>query len=64
MSTAVSASSSLSRQHRAWIALYSLQMASWKRNEVLEQNNITESDLTHYQESWFKMQVRRNMLEE
>ncbi|MET4105904.1 hypothetical protein [Hymenobacter sp. UYP22] len=64
MSTAVSTSSSLSRQHRAWIALYSLQIASSKRNEVLEQNNITESDLTEYQESWFKMQVRRNMLEE
>ncbi|RSK33128.1 hypothetical protein [Hymenobacter metallilatus] len=63
MSTAISACSTLSRQHRAWIALYSLQMATSHRNQVLAQNNVTESDLVEYQESWVKMQVRRGMLE-
>ncbi|MCA8830391.1 hypothetical protein [Hymenobacter pini] len=64
MSSAVSASSTLPRQHRAWIALYSLQLVPGQRNQVLAQNNVTEADLQEYQESWFKMQVRRNLLEE
>jgi hypothetical protein len=48
---------SLSRQHRAWIALYSLQNADVDRNQVLIQNNVTEKDLLDYWESWQQMRL-------
>ena len=51
-------SSSLSRQHRAWIALYSLDSYHRKREEVLRINDITEDDLQEFEESWLKLRCR------
>ena len=56
MSTAVPAS--LNRQHRAWIALYSLDSGQQDRATVLAQNNVTEADLTEFFESWFQLRCR------
>lgn len=56
MSTAVPVS--LNRQHRAWIALYSLDSSLQDRATVLEQNNVTEADLSEFFESWFQFRCR------
>lgn len=53
-----SPSSSLSRQHRAWIALYSLDSYHRKREEVLRLNDVTEEDLQEFEESWLKLRCR------
>ncbi|MBD2716640.1 hypothetical protein KBK19_16470 [Microvirga sp. STR05] len=50
--------SPLSRQHRAWIALYSLDSYHRKREEVLRVNDITEEDLQEFEESWLKLRCR------
>lgn len=47
----------LSRQHRAWIALYSLQNGAADRRLVLRQNQVTESDLCEHQESWVQLRA-------
>ncbi|SDY65511.1 hypothetical protein [Hymenobacter psychrophilus] len=47
----------LSRKHRAWVALYSLENPAFDRRQVLRENDVTESDLVHHTESW--MQLRR-----
>ncbi|WP_165768214.1 hypothetical protein [Hymenobacter amundsenii] len=45
----------LSRRHRAWIALYSLDAGHQNLAEVLRQNNVTEHDLWQYFDSWFNL---------
>lgn len=46
----------LSRQHRAWVALYSLQTGFLSRREVLAQNNVTEDDLAANRSGWLRLQ--------
>lgn len=48
----------LSRRHRAWIALYILDSAHCDRREVLRQNNVTETDLQEFFDSWFQLRGR------
>ncbi|MBB4601877.1 MULTISPECIES: hypothetical protein [Hymenobacter] len=48
----------LSRRQRTWIALYSLDAGHRDRAEVLQQNNVTEADLTEFEESWLQMRCR------
>lgn len=45
----------LSRRHRSWIALYILDSSHSDRLEVLRQNNVTETDLQEFFESWFQL---------
>lgn len=47
----------LSCQHRAWIALYSLQNGATDRNLVLLQNRVTEADLREHQASWYRLRA-------
>ncbi|UOG72792.1 hypothetical protein MTX78_11710 [Hymenobacter tibetensis] len=49
----------LTRQQRAWIALYSLLEVNQNRAEVLHLNDVTEEDLLEFEESW---QLLRNRL--
>lgn len=53
------APSGLSRQHRAWVALYSLHNDVTDRQQVLLQNNITEADLVEHSESWQQLRLYR-----
>jgi hypothetical protein len=46
----------LSRQHRAWVALYSLRGNFSSRQEVLAQNDVTEADLAAYVSGWLRLQ--------
>ncbi|WBO86174.1 hypothetical protein [Hymenobacter yonginensis] len=48
----------LSRQHRAWVALYSLQTSFLSRRDVLAQNNVTEADLAAHTPGWLRLQER------
>lgn len=48
----------LSRRHRAWIALYSLDAGRQDRAEILRQNSVTEADLAEFFESWYQMRSR------
>jgi hypothetical protein len=48
----------LSRRHRAWIALYILDSTHCDRREVLQQNNVTETDLQEFFDSWFQLRAR------
>lgn len=50
--------SALSRRHRAWIALYSLDTLHCDREAILRQNNVTEADLQEFFESWFQLRNR------
>jgi hypothetical protein len=54
----ISLPSSLSRQHRAWIALYTLDAMHCDREAVLRENGITDADLTEFFESWFQLRNR------
>lgn len=54
--------SGLPRQHRAWVALYSLQNSSADRNTVLLQNNVTETDLLEHLASWHRLRHDRPLL--
>jgi len=47
--------SGLSRQHRAWIALYSLELNEQTCANILQLNQVTEEDLTVFRPSWLKM---------
>lgn len=51
-------SSGLSRRHRTWIALYTLDAMHCDRDAVLRENNVTEADLTEFFESWFQLRNR------
>lgn len=51
----------LSCQHRAWVALYSLQNSSTDRNMVLLQNNVTETDLLDHLASWHRLRHDRQL---
>jgi hypothetical protein len=63
MAASVAASSSgLSRRHRAWIALYTLDAMHCDRAAVLRQNNVTEEDLTEFFEGWFQLRNRPTTL--
>lgn len=55
--TAQSIQQGLSCQHRAWIALYSLQNGAADRHLVLLQNRVTEADLREHQESWYRLRT-------
>lgn len=48
-------SSGLSRQHRAWVALYSLEANEQTRAHILRVNEVTEDDLIAFRPSWLKM---------
>ncbi|TGE13936.1 hypothetical protein [Hymenobacter elongatus] len=51
-------SSALPRKHRAWIALYALEGCEQDRTEILRINNVTESDLTEFEEGWLRLRCR------
>lgn len=51
----------MSRQHRAWVALYSLQIGLLSRNEVLAHYNVTETDLVDYLDSWLYLKVKHQL---
>ena len=53
-----SAASHLSRRHRAWIALYSLESRQQGRADILQLNQVTEADLAEFRESWLKLRCR------
>ncbi|WP_100336183.1 hypothetical protein [Hymenobacter chitinivorans] len=49
-------SPALSRKHRAWIALYALEGCDEQdRTEILRVNNVTEADLTEFEEGWLRL---------
>ncbi|TGE04854.1 hypothetical protein [Hymenobacter fodinae] len=45
-------------RHRAWIALYSIANNPVDRAEIMRINNVTETDLQEYEESWRRMRRR------
>jgi hypothetical protein len=45
-------------RHRAWIALYSIANSPVNRAEILRINNVTETDLAEYEDSWRRMRRR------
>lgn len=51
----------LSRQHRAWVALYSLKTDFLSRREVLAQNDVTEADLAAHMSGWLRLQVQHTL---
>ncbi len=53
--------SGLPREHRAWIALYCLESQSSDRQLILQQNEVTEEDLTRYLESWLELRRRHQL---
>lgn len=53
-----SKSSRLSRQHRAWIALYALYSGQWTLADALRLNEVTESDLVEFEASWMRLRSR------
>ncbi|OUJ74903.1 hypothetical protein [Hymenobacter crusticola] len=57
-SLATSATSKLSRQHRAWIALYSLYSGEWNLADALRLNEVTEADLAEFEASWMRLRFR------
>ena len=50
----------LSRKHRTWIALYSLEAGVQSRESIMRLNNVTEEDLRVFEESWHLMRTRRS----
>jgi len=52
------APSLLSRRHRAWVALYTLDLGQWVRDDVLRLNNVTEEDLAEFEASWLHLRCR------
>lgn len=48
----------LTRQQRAWVALYSLSTGRPDRAEILKQNAITEADLAEFIDSWLRLRSR------
>jgi len=58
----VASNSPLSRQHRAWIALYSLDSRHYNRrytqDYVLSVNNVTPEDLAEFEDSWLKLRCQ------
>ncbi|WP_139921801.1 hypothetical protein [Hymenobacter sp. DG01] len=51
----------LTRQQRAWVALYSLSAGCANRAEILEQNEVTEADLAEFIDSWLRLRSRTAM---
>ncbi|KAA9325860.1 hypothetical protein F0P96_19025 [Hymenobacter busanensis] len=56
--TAPPTTSTLPRQHRAWIALYALEAGAKPRSRVLSENDVTEADLLEFEESWLALRCR------
>ncbi|MBC6611486.1 hypothetical protein H8B15_11155 [Hymenobacter sp. BT507] len=50
--------SSLSRQYRAWIALYALDANERPRADILRINEVTEADLDEFEASWLQLRCR------
>ena len=50
----------LSRKHRAWVALYSLENPAFDRRQILRQNDVTEADLVDHLESWMQLLRQHN----
>lgn len=48
----------LSRQYRAWIALYALDANERPRAEILRINEVTETDLAEFEASWLQLRRR------
>lgn len=48
----------LSRQHRAWVALYALDANERPRAEILRINEVTEADLAEFEASWLQLRCR------
>ncbi|GGF07544.1 hypothetical protein GCM10011383_18320 [Hymenobacter cavernae] len=48
----------MSRRHRAWVALYALDLGQWARPDVLRLNNVTEEDLAEFEASWMQLRCR------
>ncbi|UOQ77322.1 hypothetical protein MUN84_00925 [Hymenobacter sp. 5516J-16] len=55
------ATSTLTRQQRAWIALYSLEAGRHDRTAVLQQNSVTEADLAEFVDSWLRLRRRATL---
>ncbi|MBX0289545.1 hypothetical protein K3G63_03800 [Hymenobacter sp. HSC-4F20] len=51
----------LTRQQRAWVALYSLSAGRSDRSEILRQNAVTEADLAEFIDSWLRLRSRTAM---
>ncbi|NVO32538.1 hypothetical protein [Hymenobacter lapidiphilus] len=49
----------LSRKHRTWVALYSLENPAFDRRQILRENDVTEADLVRHMESWMQLQHRQ-----
>ncbi|MCR5890055.1 hypothetical protein LRS06_20215 [Hymenobacter sp. J193] len=49
----------LTRQQRAWVALYSVAAGDKPLPQILEENDVTEADLREHEESWRTMRARR-----
>ena len=49
----------LSRQHRAWIALYALYSGQWSLADALRLNDVTEADLVEFEASWARLRYMR-----
>jgi len=55
---AIPTTSKLSRQHRAWIALYALYSGEWNLADALRLNEVTEADLAEFEASWLRLRFR------
>lgn len=56
------APSLLTREQRAWVALYSLSTGRADRSEILQQNAVTEADLAEFIDSWLRLRSRTALL--
>ncbi|WP_345114239.1 hypothetical protein [Hymenobacter algoricola] len=52
------ADTSLSRKHRALVALYALSAGQQAREEVLRINNVSETDLAEHEAEWLLLRNR------
>ncbi|WP_188558441.1 hypothetical protein [Hymenobacter glacieicola] len=55
------ATTTLTRQQRAWVALYSLDAGRPDRAAVLQQNSVTEADLAEFVDSWLRLRRRATL---
>lgn len=52
-----SISEHLAVEHRAYVALYALQLCQAPRQAVLDAYDVTEADLAHHRAGWEELQL-------
>ena len=57
MSSSLPISTHLSVEHRAYVALYALQLGHSPRQDILLTYDVTEADLAFYYAAWEELQA-------